>query len=196
MKGLVLVLTYISVLSSDLKHHSKFLLNFWASFFLNIYSKSLNTLQFLIELFFFFSCWDMKLYCRWQPLLKVLDLQIFPFEDYLFFSFFILLKQCLVMKSGIAPECWNYSHWVITLVRNTKLIKSNFFIDFLFCFSCFGHYCCWICQQTHSTVDSLASSSWPYMFTSRSLVSTLKSLDYFCQSCVCFGQWHNVTHNI
>lgn len=63
------------------------------------------------------------------------------------------------MKLEIAPECWNYSHWVITLVRNNKLIKSNFFIGFSFVSHALDITVAEYVNKLSSTVDSLASSS-------------------------------------
>lgn len=63
----------------------------------------------------------------------MLDLQIFSLTlRIICFLFFYFIETGVVMKLEIAPECWNYSHWVITLVRNIKLIKSNIFIGFSF----------------------------------------------------------------
>lgn len=87
MKGLILVLTYISFLSSDLKHHSKFLFNFWASFLKNIYSKSLNTLQFLIELFLFFPVEIWNCTVDDNPFKRCLICKYFPLRIICFFLF-------------------------------------------------------------------------------------------------------------
>lgn len=106
VKDLIIVLIYISPLSYDLKHHSKFLLNIWVSFFGKMSIQNLDYCTLFNWVIFLFSVeiwnyivddkpWQKCLICKYFPLLWGLP----------GFYSFVLWRQCLLMKSEMAPEC-------------------------------------------------------------------------------------------